>query len=107
MENFTIHIFDYGETQINSKDLSVKVATDTLTSVTPLLNGIFAKKPADNTTLVTEFHAVNLFGYNDIRWMSKDAFNVKDEATLKTLIDNLITELQTAKDKEVAEVLKK
>ena len=102
MENFTIHIFGYGETQINSKDLSVKVATDTLTSVTPLLNGIFAKKPADNTTLVTEFHAVNLFGYNDIRWMSKDSFNVKDEATLKTLIDNLITELQTAKDKEVA-----
>lgn len=102
MENLTIHIFGYGETQINSKDLSVKVATDTLTSVTPLLNGIFAKKPADNTTLVTEFHAVNLFGYNDIRWMSKDSFNVKDEATLKTLIDNLITELQTAKDKEVA-----
>ena len=107
MENFTIHIFGYGETQINSKDLSVKVATDTLTSVTPLLNGIFAKKPADNTTLVTEFHAVNLFGYNDIRWMSKDTFNVKDETTLKTLIDNLIAELQTAKDKEVAEVLKK
>jgi hypothetical protein len=107
MENFTIHIFGYGETQINSKDLSVKVATDTLTSVMPLLNGIFAKKPADNTTLVTEFHAVNLFGYNDIRWMSKDAFDVKDEATLKTLIDALISELQTAKDKEVAEALKK
>jgi hypothetical protein len=102
MENLTIHIFGYGETQINSKDLSVKVATDTLTSVTPLLNGIFAKKPADNTTLVTEFHAVNLFGYNDIRWMSKDAFNVKDEATLKPLIDALISELQTAKDNEVA-----
>jgi hypothetical protein len=107
MENFTIHIFGYGETQINSKDLSVKVKTDTLTSVTPLLNGIFAKKPADNTTLVTEFHAVNLFGYNDIRWMSKDAFNVKDEATLKTLIDNLIAELKIAKDKEVAEAPKK
>lgn len=101
MENFTIHVFGYGETQINSKDLSVKVATDTLTTVTPLLAGIFAKKPADNPTLVTEFHAVNLFGYNDIRWMSKDTFNVKDETTLKTLIDNLIAELQTAKDNEV------
>ena len=102
MENFTIHIFGYGETQINSHDLSIKVHNDTLTSITPLLNGIFAKKPADNTTLITEFHAVNVFGYNDIRWMSKDSFNVKDEATLKTLIDNLITELQTEKDKEVA-----
>lgn len=102
MENFTIHIFGYGETQINSQDLSIKVPTNTLTSVTPLLNGIFAKKPADNTTLITEFHAVNVFGYNDIRWMSKDAFDVKDDATLKPLIDNLIAELQTAKDNKVA-----
>jgi hypothetical protein len=101
MENFTIHIFGYGETQINSKDLSIKVSTSTLTSVTPLLAGIFAKKPTDNTTLVTEFHAVNLFGYNDIRWMSKDGFNVKDETTLKSLIDALISELQTAKDNQV------
>jgi hypothetical protein len=101
MENFTIHVFGYGETQINSKDLSVKVATDTLTTVTPLLSGVFAKKPADNPTLVTEFHAVNFFGYNDVRWMSKEGFNVKDDADLKALIDNLIAELQTAKDNEV------
>jgi len=102
MENFTIHVFGYGETQINSKDLSVKVATDTLTTVTPLLTGVFAKKPADNPTLVTDFHAVNFFGYNDVRWMSKEGFNVKDDADLKALIDNLIAELQTAKDNEVA-----
>ena len=102
MENFTIHIFGYGETQINSKNLSIKLSTDTLTSVTPLIEAIFDKKPADNTTLVTEFNAVNIFGYNDIRWMSKDFFNVKDETTLKTLIDNLIIELQTAKDNKVA-----
>jgi hypothetical protein len=65
------------------------------------MKNIFAKKPADNTTLVTEFHAVNLFGYNDIRWMSKDGFSVKDETTLKSLIDALISELQTAKDNKV------
>jgi len=98
MENFTIHIFGYGETQINSKDLSVKVATDTLTTVTPLVAGIFAKKPADNPTLITEFHAINLFGYNDVRWQSKDGFNVKDDAELKPLIDALIVELQAVKD---------
>jgi hypothetical protein len=100
MENFTIHVFGYGETQINSKDLSVKVATDTLTTVTPLLAGVFAKKPSDNPTLVTEFHAVNFFGYNDVRWMSKQGFNVKDDADLKPLVDALISELQTAKDNE-------
>jgi hypothetical protein len=102
MENFTIHVFGYGETQINSKDLSIKVATNTLTTVTPLVAGVFAKKPADNTTLVTDFHAINFFGHNDIRWMSKDGFNVRNEASLKTLIDNLIAELQTAKDNQPA-----
>jgi hypothetical protein len=100
MENFTIHVFGYGETQINSKDLSVKVPTDTLTTVTPLLAGVFAKKPTDNTTLETDFHAVNFFGYNDVRWMSKEGFNLKDEADFKTLIDNLIAELQNAKDNQ-------
>ena len=102
MENFTIHIFGYGETQINSKEFSVKVATDTLTTVMPLLSVVFAKKPADNPTLVTEFHSVNFFGYNDVRWMSKDSFNIKNDADLKPFIDALISELQTAKDNKVA-----
>jgi hypothetical protein len=73
----------------------------------PLLGSVIAKKPADNTTLATDYHAVNFFGYNDVRWMSKDAFNLKDEADLKPFIDKLIAELQTAKDKEVAEAQKK
>lgn len=102
MENFTIHIFGYGETQINSKDLSVKVSTDTLTKVTPLVQAIFDKKPADNTSVVTEFHAINFLGHKDVRWMgkSKDAkgFTVKDEESLKPLVDSLIAELQAAKD---------
>ncbi|MEI7510318.1 MAG: hypothetical protein WCJ62_12750 [Flavobacterium sp.] len=100
MENFTIHIFGYGETQINSKDLSVKVKTDSLKNVTPLIDGIFAKKPADNNAVITEFHAINLFNYNDVRWTSKQGFDVKNDADLKPLIDNLIAELQTAKDNQ-------
>lgn len=98
MENFTIHVFGYGETQINSKDLSVKVATDTLTTVTPLVEAIFAKKPADNPAVISPFHAINIFGYNDIRWIVKDSFSVKDDEELKPLIDALIAELQVAKD---------
>jgi hypothetical protein len=85
MENFTIHIFGYGETQINSKDLSVKVKTSTLTKVTPLTTAIWAKKPADSTA-VENFHAVNIFGYNDVRWMCKDGFSVKKDSSLKWLI---------------------
>jgi hypothetical protein len=100
MENFIIHIFGYGETQINSKELSVKVSTDTLTTVTPLVEAIFAKKPADNPAVISPVHAINIFGYNDIRWVEKDSFTVKDDEELKPLIDALIAELQVAKDTE-------
>jgi hypothetical protein len=98
MENFTIHIFGYGETQINSKDLSLKVRTDTLKTVQAVINQIFSKKPADNLTLVTDFHAINIFGYNEVRWQCKDSFTDIDDAELKTLVDSLIAELQTAKE---------
>lgn len=99
MENFTIHIFGYGETQINSKELSIKVSTDTLTSVTPLIEAIFAKKPTENPAVISPFHAINIFGYNDIRWLATGSnFNVKDDEELKPLIDALIAELQVAKD---------
>jgi hypothetical protein len=102
MENFTIHIFGYGETQINSKDLSIKVSTSILTNVIPLVEAIFAKKPADNTATVDGFHAINIFNHNDVRWTEKIGFNVKDDAGLIPLIDTLIAELQAVKDAEVA-----
>jgi len=103
MKNFTIHIFGYGETQINSEELSVKVTTDTLTTVQPVIDAIFAKKPEDSNA-EQKFHAINLFGFNDVRYMSKDGFDVKDDADLKPLIDALIAELQTVKEAEVAVV---
>ena len=98
MENFTIHIFGYGETQINSKELSVKVKTDSLTTVTPLVEAIFAKKPVENPAVISPFHAINIFGYKDVRWINKNGFSVKNEEALKPLIDALIAELQIAKD---------
>lgn len=102
MENFTIHIFGYGETQINSKDLSVKTTTANLTNVTPLVDAIWAKKPSDST-IEKEFHAINIFGYDDVRWLQKDGFDVKKDADLKPLIDALIAELQIVKDNLPAE----
>lgn len=40
MEHFTIHIFGYGETQINSNEFSNKIATTELTKVKPLIDAI-------------------------------------------------------------------
>lgn len=101
MENFTIHIFGYGETQINSKDLSVKVATDSLTTVEKLVDAIWAKKPGDNKSEKV-FHSINIFSHSDVRWGSKNGFTVKDEKKLVPLIDAVVAELQTKKDEEIA-----
>jgi hypothetical protein len=94
MENFTIHVFGYGETQINSKELSLKVKTTDLTKVQPLVDAIWSKKPEDSNA-EQKFHAINLFGFNDVRYISKDGFDVKDDADLKPLIDELIAEMTT------------
>lgn len=98
MENFTIHIFGYGETQINSKDLSVKVATSTLTTVAPLIQAIFDLKPEGNESTIDGYHAINIFGYKDIRWASKQkdvqGFDVITDDDLKPLVDALVLELQ-------------
>lgn len=106
MENFTIHIFGYGETQINSKDLSVKVATSSLNTVKLLVQSIFAKKPKRNTSVVNGYHVINIFGHNDVRWSSKGkdvkGFDIKNDEELKPLIDSLIAELQVAKDNMIA-----
>lgn len=96
MENFTIHIFGYGETQINSKDLSVKVKTTDLTKVQPLVDKIWSKKPEDSTA-EQNYHVIHCFGHDDVRYGSKNGFSLKQDAELKPLIDALIAELETKK----------
>lgn len=96
MENFVIHIFGYGETQINSNELSIKVPTGTLKEVTPLIQAIFNLKPAGNNSVISDYHAINIFDYTDIRWLSRttaDSFSLKDRGDLTSLIDVLIAEL--------------
>jgi hypothetical protein len=99
MENFTIHIFGYGETQINSKDLSVKVKTTDLTKVQPLVDKIWSKKPQDLDS-EQSYHVVHFFGYYDVRYGSKKGFSLKNDKELKPLIDALIVELQTFEKEE-------
>jgi hypothetical protein len=97
MKHFTIHIFGYGETQINGDDFSVKVKTDTLTKITPLVEAIWDLKPADSQAQ-RDFHAINIFSYNDFRYMSKNGFGDKVTDDLKVLIDDLIAELKVIHD---------
>jgi hypothetical protein len=97
MENFTIHIFGYGETQINSNEFSVKVKTTELKKVKALIDAIWGKKPEDSNA-EENYHVINLFGHNDIRWVSKDGFELSEQEDLLPLIDDLIAELRVAYD---------
>lgn len=97
MENFTIHIFGYGETQINSSEFSVKTGTTELQTVTPLVDAIWELNPS-GTTGEKKFHVIHLFSHNDIRWLSKEGFSLKKQESLKPLIDNLIEELRVVNE---------
>jgi hypothetical protein len=97
MTHFTLHIFGYGETQVNGDEFSVKVKTSTLTKVKPLADAIWALKPTDNDA-EQEFHAINVFNFKEIRYVSRKGFKVEVSDELKTLVENLLAELKVAFD---------
>jgi hypothetical protein len=94
MENFTIHIFGYGETQLISKENNDKYATDKLTKVTALVDAVWALKPAE-VKGEKKYQVIHFFNYNDVRGLGEESFNLKDEENLIPLIDELITEITT------------
>lgn len=96
MENFVIHIFGYGETQLITKDESLKYETKNLTKVQPLVDAIWNLKPEDYSG-EKKYHVINFFGKNDIRWVDENSFQLNNES-LSTMIDELITEIQEYKN---------
>lgn len=96
MENFVIHIFGYGETQFITNESNLKYKSENLTKAQPLVDAIWNLKPVE-VTGEKEFHVVNLFGKNDVRWVSQNHFNLENEETLIPLIEELITEIQEYK----------
>jgi hypothetical protein len=94
MENFTIHIFGYGETQFIEKDTNIKYRTENLKSVQPLVDAIWSKRPTE-TDFEKNYNVIHIFSKNDIRWLGEEYFNLKDEENLIPLIDRLITEITT------------
>jgi len=94
--NFTVHIFGYGETQYITKDVNFKVSTTELATVQPLVDAIWAEKPAD-VTGGDEYHAINVFNYDRKDWQGKGkdnaSFSVNKEDDLTDLIDAVIAEI--------------
>jgi hypothetical protein len=101
--NYTIHIFGYGETQINS-DYSFKDATDSFTNVEPLVDAIWANKPEDSLLTEKKYHLIHIFNGNDIRWQTENGFVLSKEEideSLLGLIENLKVELKEKYDAKV------
>jgi hypothetical protein len=96
MENFVIHIFGYGETQFITNDKSLKYETKNLTKVEPLVNAIWDLKPLDLET-EKNYHVIHIFNKDDIRFVSEDGFNIKNNESLTPLIEELIIEIQEYK----------
>jgi len=95
--NFTIHIFGYGETQYITKGINFKTQTTVLTAVQPLIDAIWLEKPAD-VTGGDEYHAITVFNYNKKSWSGKGkdnaSFRVNSvEDNLVDLIDSVIAEM--------------
>lgn len=90
----TIHIFGYGETQIIGKDLNKKVPTSVLTSVQPVVDNVYSKKPVDNNASF-EYHAVNIFNdmFADFQPQTGNAFRTKYVDLDATLIEALASEI--------------
>lgn len=101
--NYTIHIFGYGETQINS-DYSFKDATNSFTNVEPLVDAIWLNKPNDSLLSEKKYHVIHIFNGNDIRWITENGFSLSGEEideSLLVLIKNLKTELKEKYDSKV------
>jgi hypothetical protein len=101
--NYTIHIFGYGETQINA-DYSFKDATEGFTKVSALVDAIWAKKPSDSLLTEKTYHVIHIFNGDDIRWQTENGFDLKGDdidANIKTLIDELKVELKAKHDAKV------
>ena len=97
----TLHIFGYGETQVIGKDgetpVNKKVASSSLTGVQAVVDNVYSKKPADNTS-TSDYHAVNIFNnmFADFQPKEGEGFRVPFEELNKALIDALVAEVLAA-----------
>ena len=97
MENATIHIFGFGNTQLVSLDNTFMVKNEELTTLQPLIDAIWDLKSPE-VTAEKEYNVIHIFNQRGIRWQSN--FNILIDTqtdSLKDLIDSLVAEMITLK----------
>lgn len=92
----TLHIFGYGETQVNGS-ISKKVATTSLTKVQAVIDYVYSLKPTDNNAGL-EYHAItivkNVFARFTPKTQGEQSYSIsfKDFNTATT--EELVAELE-------------
>jgi hypothetical protein len=92
----TLHIFGYGETQVNG-GANKKVATSSLTKVQAVIDYVYSLKPADKNA-GAEYHAITIFKNNSARFTPKvkeeESFSIDYKDLNTATIDELVAELE-------------
>ena len=92
----TLHIFGYGETQVNGS-ISKKVATTSLTKVQAVIDYIYSLKPTDNNADV-EYHAItivkNVFARFTPKTEGEQSYSIAFKDLNIAIIEELIAELE-------------
>lgn len=91
----TLHIFGYGETQVNGS-VSRKVATTSLTKVQAVIDYVYSLKPADNNA-GSEYHSITIVKNVFARFTPKTkeeqsysiAFKDLDASVINELVDEI------------------
>lgn len=93
----TLHIFGYGETQINGS-ANKKVPTSSLKKVQAVIDYIYSLKPADNNA-GSEYHSIILFKNLSVRFTPKSkeekSFSIDYKDLNISIIEELVAELES------------
>lgn len=105
MANFnTIHIFGFGDVQVITKDGGATKKASELTTLQPVIDNVWSKKPADSKITTKEFHAINIFEGMFSDWQPKEpkvkGFRTPIAELDGALIEALVAEVLAKKEEE-------
>jgi hypothetical protein len=67
----TLHIFGFGDVQVITKDGGATKKASDLTTLQPVVDNVWSKKPTDSPITTKEYHAINIFEGMFADWQTK------------------------------------
>ena len=94
----TLHIFGFGDVQVITKDGGATKKASELTTLQPVIDNVWSKKPADSPITTKEYHAINIFEGMFSDWQPKEPkvegfrtpFAELDATLIQALVDEVL-----------------